>query len=132
MLEFGTMFLDARLRRLTTYLYVQDLLTGAHVLEVGSEGGGDMLRGRGARSVGRAQAGDLAALPAGEFDVAFALDVEPEQLRQIAAELKRVVKPEGTVVLAVPSRDRPGARAGASYYELVDLFEPMFASVKMG
>jgi hypothetical protein len=131
MLESGTMFLDARLRRLTTYLYVQDLLAGAHVLEVGSESGGEMLRSRGARSVGRAQADELAALPAGEFDVAFALDVEAERLRDVAAALKRVVKAEGTVVLAVPSRDRPGARAGASYYELVDLFEAMFPSVKM-
>jgi hypothetical protein len=131
MLEFATMFLDARLRRLTTYLYVQDLLAGAHVLEVGSDGGGDMLRGRGARSVGRAQPGELAGLPAGEFDVAFALEVDAQQLRDVTTALKRVVKPEGTIVLAVPSRDRPGARAGASYYELVDLFEPLFPSVKM-
>ncbi|HEX8951111.1 MAG TPA: hypothetical protein VF945_04665, partial [Polyangia bacterium] len=116
---------------MTTYLYVQDLLAGAHVLEVGSESGGDFLRARGARSVGRAAADGLAALPAGEFDVAFALDVEPAQLKDTAAAMRRVVKAEGTVVLAVPSRDRPGARAGASYYELVDLFEPMFPSVKM-
>lgn len=132
MLESRTMLLDARLRRLTTYLYVQDLLAGAHVLEVGSEpGGGDFLRARGARSVGRATADGLGALAAGEFDVAFALDLEPAALRATAEALKRVVKPEGTVVLAVASRDRPGARAGASYYELADLFEPMFPSVKM-
>ncbi len=131
MLESGTM-LDARLRRLTTYLYVQDLLSGAHVLEVGADGGsGDFLRGRGARSVGRAPADGLAALPDGEFDVAFALDADPAGLRELATALKRVVKPEGTIVVAVPSRDRPGARAGASYYELVDLFEPLFPSVKL-
>ena len=131
MLESRTMLLDARLRRLTTYLYVQDLLAGAHVLEVGSESGGDFLRARGAKSVGRAAAEGLGALPAGEFDVAFALDVEPAALGATAEAMRRVVKPEGTLVLAVPSRDRPGARAGASYYELVDLFEPMFPSVKM-
>ena len=121
MLESRTMFLDARLRRLTTYLYVQDLLAGAHVLEVGSESGGDFLRARGAKSVGRAAADGLGALPAGEFDVAFALDVEAADSATVAAAMRRVVKAEGTVVLAVPSRDRPGARAGASYYELVDL-----------
>jgi hypothetical protein len=131
MLEFRTMLLDARLRRLTTYLYVQDLLAGAHVLEVGNESGGDFLRARGARSVGRTTAGGLGGLAAGEFDVAFALDVEPAELRATAEAMRRVVKPEGTLVLAVSSRDRPGARAGASYYELVDLFEPLFPSVKM-
>src|SRR5262245_40029744 len=104
------MFLDSRLRRLTTYLYVQDLLAGAHVLEVGSEGAGDFLRGRGARSVGRAQAADLGSLPAAEFDLAFALDADPATLSALVASLKRVAKPEGTIVLAVPSRDRPGAR----------------------
>jgi chromosome segregation ATPase len=131
MLESGTMLLDARLRRLTTYLYVQDLLNGAHVLEVGGEGSGDFLRSRGAKSVGRAPAEAVGGLAEGEFDVAFALEAEPAGLRELAAALKRVVKPDGTIVIAVPSRDRPGARAGASYYELVDLFEPLFPSVKM-
>ena len=124
------MLLDARLRRLTTYLYVQDLVSGADVLDLGGDAG-DFLRGRGARSVRAAAAGELGALPAGEFDVAFALDVEPAALGDTAAALKRAVKPEGTVVLAVPSRDRPGARGGASYYELTDLLEPMFPSLKM-
>ena len=130
MLESRTMFLDARLRRLTTYLYVQDLLAGAQVLEVGSESSGDFLRTR-ARSVGRATIDGLGALPVGEFDVAFALDLEASALRPTVEALRRVVKPEGTIVLAVASRDRPGARAGASYYELLDLLGPMFPSVKM-
>jgi hypothetical protein len=125
------MLLDDRLRRLTTYLYVQDLLAGAHVLEVGSEGHGDFLRGRGARSVARAQPGDLGPLTAGEFDVAFALDAEPAGLRELVPALRRAVKEGGTVVVAVPSRDRPGARAGASYYELTDLLEPLFPALKM-
>ena len=132
MLESRTMFLDARLRRLTTYLYVQDLLAGAHVLEVGSDGGnGDFLRSRGARSVGRVTPGGLGGLAAGEFDVAFALEADAAELRATVEALRRVVKPDGTVVVAVASRDRPGARAGASYYELVDLLEPMFPSVKL-
>ena len=131
MLEFGSMLLDARLRRLTTYLYVQDLFAGAHVLEVGSEGHGDFLRGRGARSVGRARAEELDTLAAGEFDVALALDVEPATLAQLVPALKRVIKPDGAVVLAVASRDRPGAREGVSYYELSDLLEPLFPSVKL-
>ncbi|HEY2749446.1 MAG TPA: hypothetical protein VGL86_32730, partial [Polyangia bacterium] len=131
MLESRTMFLDARLRRLTTYLYVQDLLAGAHVLEVGTESSGDFLRAHKAHSVGRVTIDGLGGLAAGEFDVAFALDVEAAALRATVEALRRVVKSEGTVVLAVASRDRPGARAGASYYELLDLLQPMFPSVKM-
>lgn len=125
------MLLDPRLRRLTTYLYVQDLLAGAHVLEVGDESGGSFLRTRGVRSVARAHAAELGAVAAGEFDVVFALDVEPAMLGALAPALRRVAKPDGTVVLAVPSRDRPGARAGVSYYELSDLLEPLFPAVKM-
>src|SRR5262245_4488724 len=95
--ESEPMLLDDRLRRLTTYLYVQDLLAGAHVLEVGSEGHGDFLRGRGARSVARAQPGDLGQLGAGEFDVAFALDAEPAGLRELVVALQRAVKEGGRV-----------------------------------
>src|SRR6185369_16474066 len=117
MLESRTMFLDARLRRLTTYLYVQDLLAGAHVLEVGSDGGnGDFLRSRGARSVGRVTPGGLGGLAAGEFDVAFALEADAAELRATVEALRRMVKPDGTVVVAMANRDRPGARANASYY----------------
>src|SRR5439155_22475808 len=52
-------------------------------------------------------------------------------LGELVAALKRAVKPEGTIVVAVPSRDRPGARTGASYYELTDLLESQFPSLKM-
>lgn len=126
------MLLDARLRRLTTYLYVQDLLPGASVLEVGGGGDdGEILKARGARAVRGVGPEELTAVAAGEHDVAFAFDVDPALVRATAEALRRVVKPEGTVVLAVPSRDRPGARSGASYYELMDLLEPMFPSLKM-
>jgi chromosome segregation ATPase len=125
------MLLDARLRRLTTYLYVQDLLPGAAVLEVGGDGGQEVLRARGAQSVRAVTAGELATLPAGSFDVAFALENEPQALRATVQAAKEALKPTGTLVLAVPSRDRPGARAGLSYYELLDLLEPLFPSVKM-
>ena len=126
------MFLDARLRRLTTYLYVQDLLAGAHVLEVGSESSGDFLRARQARSVGRATADGLGGLPAGEFDVAFALDVEAgdaddDRPRRCGASSSRTA-PWCWRWRAATGRARA---AGASYYELSDLLEPMFPSVKL-
>ncbi len=124
------MLLDARLRRLTTYLYVQDLLVGADVLDVGGEGGHEVLQARGAKNVRAVAAADLEMLPPG-FDVAFALDVDPAQARTVAESVRRLLKPNGTLVLAVPSRDRPGARSGLSYYELIDLLEPMFPSMKM-
>jgi hypothetical protein len=124
------MLLDARLRRLTTYLYVQDLLPGADVLEVGGDGGHEVLQARGAKSVRAVAAADLEMLPPG-FDVAFALDVDPAQATTVAESLRRLLKPSGTLVLAVPSKDRPGARGGLSYYELSDLLEPMFPSMKM-
>ncbi|HEX4459876.1 MAG TPA: hypothetical protein VIA18_17990 [Polyangia bacterium] len=124
------MLLDARLRRLTTYLYVQDLLVGADVLDVGGDGGHEVLQARGAKNVRAVAAADLEMLPPG-FDVAFALDVDPAQARTVAESIRRLLKPNGTLVLAVPSRDRPGARSGLSYYELTDLLEPMFPSMKM-
>ncbi|HWE26629.1 MAG TPA: hypothetical protein VHB97_01445, partial [Polyangia bacterium] len=104
------MLLDARLRRLTTYLYVQDLLVGADVLDVGGDGGHEVLQARGAKNVRAVAAADLEMLPPG-FDVAFALDVDPAQARTVAESIRRLLKPNGTLVLAVPSRDRPGARS---------------------
>lgn len=124
------MLLDARLRRLTTYLYVQDLLSGADVLEVGGDGGQEVLQARGAKNVRAVAAADLEMLPPG-FDVAFALDVDASEATAVAESIRRLLKPNGTLVLAVPSRDRPGARSGLSYYELTDLLEPMFPSIKM-
>jgi chromosome segregation ATPase len=125
------MLLDARLRHFTTYLYVQDLIAGAAVLEVGAGVGGELLRERGAASVRAAALGEIASLPAGQFDVAFALDVDAAVLPELVPALKRVVKESGSVVVSAPSRDRPGARGGVSYYELSDLFDSAFASAKL-
>jgi hypothetical protein len=123
------MLLDSRLKRLATYLYVQDLLAGATVLDVGGDAA-ELLRSRGARSVRNAAAAELEAIAPG-FDVAFALDVDAAALPALVESVKRILKPEGTMVVGVASRDRPGARAGVSYYELIDLLEPQFPSVKM-
>jgi hypothetical protein len=123
------MLLDSRLKRLATYLYVQDLLAGAAVLDVAGDAA-ELLRARGARSVRSAAVAELETIAPG-FDVAFALEVDATTLPALVETVKRVLKPEGTLVLGVASRDRPGARTGVSYYELIDLLEPKFPSVKM-
>jgi hypothetical protein len=123
------MLLDSRLRRLATYLYVQDLVSGAAVLDVGGDAA-DMLRSRGAQSVRNVTAAELETIAPG-FDVAFALDIDAALLPRLVETVKRILKPDGTLVLGVASRDRPGARGGVSYYELIDLLESQFPSVKM-
>src|SRR5260370_1590878 len=127
------MLLDSRLRRLATYLYVQDLLAGASILNVGLDGGdaAELLKSRGARSVRNASATELETIAPG-FDVAFALDVDTAALPALVETCKRILKPEGTLVVGVPSRDRPAARAGMSYYDVIDLLAPQFPSAKMG
>ncbi len=53
-------------------------------------------------------------------DVVFALDVDPAKLAPAILEARRVLRPDGVLVLGVLSRDRPGATEGASYYDVVD------------
>jgi chromosome segregation ATPase len=126
------MLLDSRLRRRATYLYVQDLLSGASVLDVAVDAGdaAALLAARGAKSVRQARPEEVASVAPG-FDVAFVLDAEPAGLGELVAAVKRALKPEGTLVVGVASKDRPGARAGLSYYEMLDLLEKQFPSVKM-
>ena len=132
MLESGTMFLDARLRRMTTYLYVQDLLAGAHVLEVGSESNGDFLRARQARSVGRRDR--RRARGAAGRRVRRGLRARRRGRRAAVDGRGAAARGEDrTAPWCWPWRAAigPARAAGASYYELVDLLEPMFPSVKM-
>ena len=84
------MLLDSRLRRLATYLYVQDLLSGAAVLDVGGDAA-EMLRSRGARSVRNVTAVELETIAPG-FDVAFALDLDTQVLAGLVENIKRILK----------------------------------------
>ncbi len=142
------MRLDLHLRRLASYLYVQDLIGGA-VLELGPRDArsAEILIEHGAERVlvigaeaeaARAgaievRAGTLHATGAGdgEFDLVCALPVAEDELPKLIAEAKRVLKPTGTLVVGCESRDRPGAKRGISYYDLVDRLAEKFAAVTM-
>jgi hypothetical protein len=144
--------LDAWQRRVTTYLYLAELYDKRRVLEIlppGPPGPSDtrsaeLLVAQGAAHVtvigGEAprrtpksptsievKAGTSAqtGLSAATVDVVFALDVAPSAaaLEALVAEARRVLKPEGVLIVGVESRDSPGATRGLSYYELHDLME---------
>jgi hypothetical protein len=122
--------IDALQRRRSVYLYLQDLLSGASVLELG-DGDAAALGAAGAKRIEvKRGAGELAAL-SGSFDVVLALETAPSELEAVVAEAARLVGAEGTLVVSGPSRDRPGATGGFSYYDLMDRLEPRFAEVKM-
>ncbi len=132
-------WLDAALRRQVTYLHLQDLVVGRDVVEAwpgrADPRGAATLLARGARRVtvvadGHGGAAERVAqvqgaprrtgLPAASADVFIALETDAAELAAAIGEARRVLRPEGVLLLGVPSRDRPGARGGASYYDLVD------------
>ncbi len=128
------MQLDARLRRLTAYLYVQDLLNGS-VVEAGPADArtaallGKLVAGRG--TVSQAPDPLHLGLADGAANVVLALEVDPGALDAVVAEARRVLKPDGVLVVGCESRDRPGAKRGVSYYDLVDRVEGKFGAVTM-
>ncbi len=141
-------WLDEAVRRQAVYLHLQELVVGRDVVEVWREvpqpRGAQVLVSRGARRVtvvapqsrpvGRADAkadpkighsaGDMArsGLPGACADVVIALDAHASDIENIVSEAKRILRPDGVLVLGVASKDRPqGASAdGASYYDIVD------------
>jgi hypothetical protein len=124
--------LKARHRRLSTYLYLQDLLQGAAVLEVmGAPGAGDAeaLSKAGARTAEVRESLDGVAEAA--FDVVIALDAQPATLQALVAQAGRALKPAGTLVVGGPNGDRPGADGGFSFYDLSDACQARFEEVKM-
>ncbi len=112
------------LRRLAVYLHLQDLVAGRDVVELvrtPDPAASKLLTQKGARRVSAAVPnGTAIGLPDGSADVLFALDLQPEGLAGLVREARRVLRPEGLLVIGVPSRDRPGASDGASYYDVVD------------
>lgn len=145
------------LRKLPHYLYVADLIAGKQVLEVGcgSGAGARFLADHGAaRVVGidtragkveharrRYSAANLSFRhedPASMefrdhgFDCVFvpdgaALIKRPAALR----ELRRVLAPDGYLILVAPSADRSPEADGLSFHEIRDGLEPLFDPVRM-
>src|SRR5258708_6772923 len=77
--------MKARHRRLSTYLYLQDLLSGAAVLEVGPPTSEDReaLLKLGAKTAEVREPAELPSLGDATFDVVVALDAEPASVVQL-------------------------------------------------
>src|SRR5437879_4200375 len=108
------MRLDAHLRRLAAYLYLQDFVTG-EVLELAAPDAQaeKVLRDHGASGVVWAEPGRLTAEAAGRFALVVALDVPAQELARVAGEARRLLAPGGRVVIGCESRDHPEAKANA-------------------
>ena len=146
------------LRRLPHYLYYRDVYRGRHVLELDCQDGtsAEFLARHGARHViGIDTSSELIedafqkyALPNLEFhctdygqtgfaDGEFECVMVPNGLDVLRrsdrlAELKRVLHPNGTLVLKAPSSDGRTPRGqGATFYEFVERLEPVFGTVRM-
>ncbi|HJZ85607.1 MAG TPA: methyltransferase domain-containing protein [Polyangia bacterium] len=150
--------IDLWYRRLPRYLYVEDLIEGCDVVEIGCGlgVGCDFLSEKGARSV-RGIDRDEALLERarrryGGGGIEFAkwdpgrglplpersadLICVPEAVAWLEEapfldEVRRVLRADGRLLLAAASAERPGAVGGISYYELYELLQPHFASVRM-
>jgi hypothetical protein len=123
--------LPGSLRRLCTYLYLQDVVRGTVV----SFGEADvrarkLLADQGATVVTELP-GPKADVPDAQADVVLALDTAPDAIEATVAEAKRLLKPTGRLVLGCESRDRPGAKSGVSYFDLLDRVERAFARVTL-
>src|SRR4051794_32591774 len=97
--------LDPRHRRLTTYFYLQDVLQGAAVLEIGA-GDRDALVKAGAKTVELRDPEKLDPLSGGAFDVVIALDAAPASLAELVKQAARLLKSEGTFVVGGVNGDR--------------------------
>jgi SAM-dependent methyltransferase len=145
-------------RRLPLYAYLEPLLAGRRVVELGSGTGegAAYLAAHGAAeviaidtdgaAVERARArynaanitfrvagGLLDVVPAAPFDVVVVPEAEAVLRRSDAVPaLARLVAPGGRLVLVASSADRgPAGAGGLGYYELTDALLPQFPAVQM-
>jgi SAM-dependent methyltransferase len=145
------------LSRLPQYAYVSELFRGRRVLEIGC---GDGYASHFLASHGAAQVVGVDRSP-GAIDAAMsryrltnlsfqvaeldALEVEDRSFDLVCVpsggelfrwlgfleEVRRVLSRTGQLLVAAPSADRPHARGGVSYHELVERLEPLFGEVRM-
>jgi hypothetical protein len=132
------MQLDARERRLSTVVYLQDLLEdlpGGHVVVTGMTGTPEerMRQILGAHGRRVTEASDTLRLGVadGTADLVLLPEVASGDIEAALAEARRAIKSDGLVVVGCESRDRPGAKTGMSYFDLVDRLEAHFAKVTM-
>jgi SAM-dependent methyltransferase len=145
------------LRRLPRYQYLADLIVDRQVLELGCGSGygtrflADLgakhvigldpsaERIREARAQHRLTAVEFRVGDAGQLEVddqSVDLVLIPDGagiLRRPAAleEIRRVLQPTGSLMLAARSADRKNGRGGVSYHEFMDRLGPLFAPVRM-
>ena len=124
-------------RRLPLYAYLEPLLAGKRVLEIGRPGpaGTELLASLAARVVTvEADPSAISAAAAGaeRFDVVLVPEGEATLGRPGAmAGWRRALADGGRLIVAVTSADRPGATGGVGYYELHDAFATHFSRVQM-
>src|SRR5689334_20999855 len=148
--------IDLWYRRLPRYLYLEELIENREVVEIGCAlgVGCDFFAERGARSVrgvdrdeavlerarrryGRAEVEFhrwRGGLPFRDASADFIAVPEAGQWLDEAGfldELRRVLKPAGRLLVAVPNGDRPEVPGGVSYYELYERLEPLFPPIRM-
>ncbi len=123
---------DVLARRLPLYAYLEPLLSGRRILEIGRarEGSADYLLAHGAARVVSAD-GDVSAV-AERFDVV--LVPEADLLLGVAgvvASWRALLTDGGRLVAAVANPERSGGGGGVGYYELQDAVASAFANVQM-
>jgi chromosome segregation ATPase len=119
-------------RRLPLYAYLEPLLVGRRILEIGKvrESSAEHLLGLGAARVVTADA-DLAGVQE-PFDVVLVPEAEAEVLRPGAvARWRKLLADKGRLVVAVANPERAGQPGGVGYYDLHDAVGPHFSRVQM-
>jgi chromosome segregation ATPase len=119
-------------RRLPLYAYLEPLLAGRRILEIGKvrESSAEHLLGLGAARVVTSDP-DLAGVQE-PFDVVLVPEAEAEVLRAGAvARWRKLLADKGRLVVAVANPERVGLAGGVGYYDLHDTIGPHFSRVQM-